>query len=147
MAYKKPKWKSVAFVWAVVLIRKYHQGLRFIIRTNHNVLWCWWIMRMTEGKRNLERWRLKLSEFDLKVVYQAGTEYQACTVQIRFLTTRWKNLRSRTMYQYWWQSRSNQKRKPRNGHKLWRSLPCSDGLDTVKQDLPEVLQVSDGTSN
>lgn len=60
----------MAIVWAVKYFRPYLFGRKFTIVTDHKPLQ--WLMNLKEPSSRLTRWKLKLSEYNYKVVYKKG---------------------------------------------------------------------------
>lgn len=75
-----------AVVWTVLLLQPNLEGLRFIICTDHHVLQ--WILNSAEASRHLGGWRLRIPEFDFKIVHWAGIKNQAADSSSRLQTTR-----------------------------------------------------------
>jgi hypothetical protein len=61
----------LATVWGCKYFRKYLYGRRFTIVTDHRPLT--WIFNVKDPSSRLLRWRLKLEEYDYKVVYRKGS--------------------------------------------------------------------------
>lgn len=60
----------LAIVWATKYFRPYLFGRKFKILSDHKPLQ--WVMNLKEPNSRLTRWRLKLSEYDFKVIYKQG---------------------------------------------------------------------------
>lgn len=60
----------LAIVWACKYFRPYLFGRKFTIVTDHRPLT--WLFNLKEPNSKLVRWRLKLEEFDYKIVYKKG---------------------------------------------------------------------------
>ena len=56
--YDTTQRECLGIVWAVLLLRPYLEGTRFLLRTDHDSLK--WIMGMSEATGKLARWRLHL---------------------------------------------------------------------------------------
>lgn len=70
--------KCLAVVWSVLLLRSYLKGSSFTVRTDHDV--GKWLLKITEAAGRLARWRLRLWEFDFKVVHHAGIKHQTTDI-------------------------------------------------------------------
>jgi len=69
--YTVTKIKGFCVVWANTLLRLYIEGTRFLVRCDHKALK--WILATTSFTNNrLNRWRIRLSEFDCDVEYKPG---------------------------------------------------------------------------
>ncbi len=55
-------------VRSVLRVRLYLERTRFTARTDHNALR--WALFMAKAEGRLEKWRLRLAEFDFDVVYR-----------------------------------------------------------------------------
>ncbi len=68
------------------MLRPYLEGVRFTVRTDHHALR--WVLSCsrTESHCRLERWRLRLLEFDFEVQYRPGATHHAADVMSRLLT-------------------------------------------------------------
>lgn len=64
----------LAIVWATKYFRPYLYGKRFDIYCDHRPLQ--WLFSLKEPHSKLVRWRLKLEEFDYKVIYKKGSQNQ-----------------------------------------------------------------------
>ncbi|KAG5862546.1 hypothetical protein JTB14_025218 [Gonioctena quinquepunctata] len=62
--------KMLAIVWATKYFRSYLFGKNFKIMSGHRPLQ--WLFSLKDANSKLVRWRLKLGEFDYKVVYKKG---------------------------------------------------------------------------
>lgn len=60
----------LAIVWSVRYFRPYLYGRTFTIVTDHKPLQ--WLFNLKEPNSKLVRWRLKLEEFDYKIIYKKG---------------------------------------------------------------------------
>jgi len=62
-------------VWAVIKLRHFLDGQRFLIRTDHQALG--WIYSTTDSIGRLMRWRLRLSEYTFDMVYNPGASHHS----------------------------------------------------------------------
>jgi hypothetical protein len=62
----------LAIVWAILKIRPYLEGQRFLIRTDHHSLR--WLLNLSDAQGRLARWRLRLLEFYFEFEYSPGKE-------------------------------------------------------------------------
>ena len=60
----------LAIIYAVDKFRYYLYGKKFIVITDHNPLV--YLKNITLSSERLTRWRLKLAEYDLEVLYRKG---------------------------------------------------------------------------
>lgn len=65
----------LAAVWALLLLRPYTEGSQFTIRKDHSALR--WSLKLSEATGRLGIWQLRLTEFDLDVVFLAGIIHKA----------------------------------------------------------------------
>ncbi|XP_020294887.1 uncharacterized protein LOC109860298 [Pseudomyrmex gracilis] len=68
--YSTTEKELLAIVWATKHFRQYLFGKQFKIVTDHKPLI--WLMNVKDSNSRLMRWRLKLEEFDYKIVYKSG---------------------------------------------------------------------------
>lgn len=61
-------------VWAIFLLTPYLEGAQLKIQTDHDALQ--WILTLSDASGKMERWRLRLSEFEFDVVQQAIVKHQ-----------------------------------------------------------------------
>lgn len=67
------KRKCLAIAWTVLLLRPYLEASRFAIHIDHDPLK--WNLIKTDTSGRLALWKLRLSELNLNVVYDAGTQH------------------------------------------------------------------------
>lgn len=66
----------LAIIWATKYFRPYLYGRKFIIETDHKPLQ--WLSNLKEPNMKLQRWKIRLSEYDYEIVYVKGkTNYVA----------------------------------------------------------------------
>lgn len=70
--YSATEKELLAIVWATKHYRPYLYGKTFQIYTDHKPLE--WLFKLKDPNSKLTRWRLRLEEFDYKVVYKKGKE-------------------------------------------------------------------------
>ena len=68
--YSTVEKELLAIVWACKHFRPYLYGRKFTIYTDHRPLI--WLFNLREPNSKLVRWRLKLEEYDYKIVYKKG---------------------------------------------------------------------------
>ena len=61
-------------VWAARTLRLYVEGTKFTVRTDHDALP--WLASRTESSGRLNRWRLRLAEYDFTIPYRPGRVHQ-----------------------------------------------------------------------
>lgn len=66
--------ECLAVVCAVLLLRPYFEGAKFVIRTNHALRW---ILNLGDATGKLARWHLRLMEFHFEVIHRARVNHQA----------------------------------------------------------------------
>jgi hypothetical protein len=76
---RQAKWSTTekeayAIVHAIDVFRPYLYGRKFIVFTDHKPLE--WLMSKREPSGRLERWALKIQEFDIEIGYRAGKQNQ-----------------------------------------------------------------------
>lgn len=62
----------LAIVWATKYFRPYLYGRKFVIRTDHKPLQ--WLHNLKEPNSKLQRWKIKLEEFNFDIEYLSGKE-------------------------------------------------------------------------
>lgn len=62
----------LAIIWATKYFRPYLFGQKFIIRTDHQPLV--WLSSLKEPNSKLQRWKIKLNEFDYDIEYVKGKD-------------------------------------------------------------------------
>lgn len=73
--YTTTEKELLAIVWAVKRLRHYLLGRRFEVQTDHKALV--WLYGVTDPASRLLRWRLKLEEYDMEIMYKKGCENKA----------------------------------------------------------------------
>jgi RNase H-like domain found in reverse transcriptase len=68
-------------VWAILHLRPYVEGQKFIIRTDHHSLR--WVLNLSDPQGRLARWRLRLLEFDYEVQYHPGALHHGADMMLR----------------------------------------------------------------
>jgi RNase H-like domain found in reverse transcriptase len=67
--------ECLAIMWAGTHLRPYLEGKIFTVRTDHHDLR--WVMNLADAQGRLDRWRLRLAEFDFQVEYSPNTTHHA----------------------------------------------------------------------
>ena len=62
----------LAIVWATKYFRPYLYGRQFKLVTDHKPLI--WLMNLKDPNTKLNRWRLRLEEFNYEIIYKKGTQ-------------------------------------------------------------------------
>lgn len=70
ISYSTIEKEMLAIIWATKQFRPYLYGRKFTIVTDHRPLQ--WLFTIKEPNSKLVRWRLKLEEYDYKIVYKKG---------------------------------------------------------------------------
>ena len=73
--YSTTEKECLAIVWAILQLRPYLEGEKFLIRTDHHSLR--WVLNLADAQGRLARWRLRLLEFDFEVAYYPGKDHHA----------------------------------------------------------------------
>jgi RNase H-like domain found in reverse transcriptase len=68
--YSTSEKECLAIVWAILQLRPYLEGQKFIIRTNHYSIR--WVLNLADAQGRLACWRLRLLESDFEVQYALG---------------------------------------------------------------------------
>jgi hypothetical protein len=68
-------------VWAILHLRPYLEGQKFIILTDHHSLR--WVLNFSDAQGRLARWRLRLLEFDYEVQYHPGALHHGADMMSR----------------------------------------------------------------
>jgi RNase H-like domain found in reverse transcriptase len=71
--YSTTEKECLAIVWAILTLRPFLEGQRFLIRTDHHSLR--WVLNLADAQGRLARWHLRLLEFDFEVEYSPGKEH------------------------------------------------------------------------
>jgi hypothetical protein len=83
--YSTTEKECLAIVWAVLHLRPYLEGHRFVVRTDHNSLR--WVLNLADAQGRLARWRLRLLEFDFEVHYSPGASHHGADTLSRLRST------------------------------------------------------------
>lgn len=70
--YSTTEKELLAIVWATKYFRPYLFGRKFIINSDHRPLQ--WLHNLKEPNAKLQRWKIKLNEFDFEIKYIPGKE-------------------------------------------------------------------------
>ena len=70
--YSASEGECCALTWAFAKFRHYIHGYHFTVRTDHEALE--WLASARYKNAKLERWALRLQEFDFSVQYKKGCE-------------------------------------------------------------------------
>lgn len=76
--------EGLGVVWAVTLLRPYLEGSKFLVRCDHRALQ--WIFTTQCTNNRLNRWRLRLAEFDFDIEYKQGRKHTMADGLSRLLT-------------------------------------------------------------
>ena len=79
--YSTTEKECLAIVWAILHLRPYLEGQKFIIRTDHHSLR--WVLNLSDAQGRLARWRLRLLEFDYEVQYHPGALHHGADTMSR----------------------------------------------------------------
>jgi RNase H-like domain found in reverse transcriptase len=82
--YSTTEKECLAIVWAILQLRPYLEGQRFLILTDHHSLR--WVLNLSDAQGRLARWRLRLLEFDFEVEYSPGKEHHGADNMSRLQT-------------------------------------------------------------
>jgi len=73
-SYTVTEIEGLGVVWEITSLRPYVEGTRFLVRCDHKALK--WILTTTACTNNrLNRWRIRLAEFDYDVEYKPGRQH------------------------------------------------------------------------
>ena len=76
--------ECLAVVWAVLSLRPYLEGTRFLIRTDHDALK--WLLNLTTPSGRLLRWKLRIQEYDYDITHRPGAQHKAADALSRIRT-------------------------------------------------------------
>jgi hypothetical protein len=79
--YSTTEQECLAIVSAILQLRPYLEGQKFIIRMDHHSLR--WVLNLSDAQGRLARWRLRLLEFDFEVQYSPGREHHGADMMSR----------------------------------------------------------------
>jgi hypothetical protein len=68
-------------VWAILQLRPYLEGQRFLVRIDHNSLR--WVLNLSDAQGRLARWRLRLLDFNYEVQYSPGKHHHGADTMSR----------------------------------------------------------------
>lgn len=71
-------------VWATLLLQSYLEGARLKVRTERDSFQ--WIINLTDGSKQLQRWRMRLSLLKCDVMHWAGNKQQTADALSPLLT-------------------------------------------------------------
>jgi len=77
--------EALGVVWAVTYLRSYREGTHFIVRCDHSAL-RGIFMGQTPSHR-LNRWRIRLAEYDFEVQHRPGKDHKVADALSRLPTT------------------------------------------------------------
>jgi hypothetical protein len=77
--------ECLAIVWAILQLRPYLEGKRFVIRTDHKSLG--WVLNLADAQCRLARWRFRLLEFDFEVQYSPEKAHHGADTMSRLSNT------------------------------------------------------------
>jgi RNase H-like domain found in reverse transcriptase len=83
--YSTTENEFLATVWAILTLRSYLEGKRFIIRTDH--LDLRWVLNLADAQGRLARWRIRIQKFDYKVQYLPGRSHHRAYMMSRLQST------------------------------------------------------------
>lgn len=72
--YSATERECLAVVWGMTSLRPYVEGQKITVRTDHDALQ--WLLTLDDPSGRLARWRLRLSEFSMEIVYRPGRKHQ-----------------------------------------------------------------------
>ena len=72
--YSATERECLAVVWGMTSLRPYVEGQKVTVRTDHDALQ--WLLTLDDPSGRLARWRLRLSEFSMEIVYRKGRKHQ-----------------------------------------------------------------------
>jgi RNase H-like domain found in reverse transcriptase len=78
---RQPEKDCLTIVWAILQLRPYLDGQKFITWTAHHSLQ--WVLNLSGAQWRIARWRLRLLKFDFKVQYSPGREHHEAVTMSR----------------------------------------------------------------
>jgi RNase H-like domain found in reverse transcriptase len=79
--YSTTEKECLEIVWAILDLRPYLEGQKFIIRNDHHSLR--WNLNSSDAQGRLARWSLRLLEFDYEVQYHPGALHHGADMMSR----------------------------------------------------------------
>jgi RNase H-like domain found in reverse transcriptase/Integrase zinc binding domain len=83
--YSTTETECLAIAWAILHLRPYLEGRRFVVRTDHHSLR--WVLNLADAQGRLARWRLRPQEFDFEVQYLPDRSHHGADLMSRIDST------------------------------------------------------------
>lgn len=80
-SYSTSERECIPIVWEVLLLRPYRECAHFTLRRDQATLR--WTISLTDASGRLERWRLRLMEYEFDIVHRHVIKYQAADALCR----------------------------------------------------------------
>jgi hypothetical protein len=80
-SYSTTEKEFLTIIWAILHLRPYLEQQKFTIRTDHHSLR--WVLKLSDAKGRLARWRLRLLELDYEVQYHPGVLHHGADMMSR----------------------------------------------------------------